>query len=89
MSALTKAEAQRRVEEALHLLQQAQDITGHALALLSSLSGGLPAWNFANKTYDRIRATWYRVAKLRGSARVDLDGVSGPVFEAKAAERTR
>lgn len=76
----TQTEAQRRVDEALRLLQRAQELTGQAQSLLSSIIGGYHQSERTGKLYDRIRTTWYFVAKIRGSERIDLDGLSGPAF---------
>lgn len=77
---LTHAEARRRVEEALRLLEQAQQLTGRAHSLLASVVGVLPQFERVGKLYDRIKDTWHFVAKRRDSAALDLDDVSGPAF---------
>lgn len=87
MSAATEAEARRRVEQALQHLQRAQEQVGEAQSLLSSLIGGMTAWEHVGKTYDRIRADWHRVEVLRRKSGLDLDGVSGPAFEARSSGR--
>lgn len=68
-----RAEAKRRLEEALGHIQAAQDELGRACAMLSSLRYGSPAWKRVSRLYDQVHGGWYRVAALRHHAHLEMD----------------
>lgn len=86
MSATTKAEAQRRVRQALAHVQRAQEEMGRAETALSNLLHAAPQCSKVSKTYEQIRATWYSVRNLQQSTVVDLDGIAAETFEASTRE---
>lgn len=59
--------AARKISEALHRLQTAQDNVGRALEELSSLLNIGETYNHGHELYNQVKAYWYLVDMLRRS----------------------
>lgn len=88
MSAATETEARARVQRALQHIQRAQEELGRAQSELSSIAGAATLGSLIGKLYDRVHASWYRVRDGAAKRKLDLDSLSGPLFEARLAAAT-
>lgn len=81
------AVARARVQHALDLLQEAQNLVGRALQSLSPITGGaLPVYNKGHKLYDQVHRYWYVVNALKDDKRarklgLDHDPRDGSTLE--------
>jgi hypothetical protein len=88
LAPLARAEAARRVQEALDRIQRAQAELERAAAALSNLEGGVVVWRLLGKLHDRVHAAWYRVEEFRKGGRFELDGIGVDALAKRlAAER--
>ena len=54
-------EAERRVQEALVKIENAQNLLASAQAELSAIIGAAPKWSKLGKLHDRVKAFWYEL----------------------------
>jgi hypothetical protein len=62
--ARSREEARARVEDAMDLVQQAQNLFGKATERLAAISFGGPEWEATWKLQDKIRSHWYLLERL-------------------------
>lgn len=84
--ALYQAEATRRLERALALIERAQNDLASACGELSTLEHGVPSWKATSTMCDRVKALWWKVHHFRMARRYRLDQMHRDALDRKLAE---
>src|SRR5438034_604348 len=56
------AQAQRQIDRALDLVEQAQRLLGEAQQALCRVQGMIPEWTMLGRVHDRVTRAWFGVA---------------------------
>lgn len=76
----TKAEAQRRIRRAQHVLEhQVQAGLSQVCNELSRITW-CPEWNRAGELYDQVKKLWHRLDSRALSGKIDLDPEAAEKF---------
>lgn len=71
----SQEQAEQNYQEALGLIERAQNLLSDACGKLCHLKGAMKEWEDCGKSYDNVHDLWRRIAYSSAKFNVEMDGL--------------